>query len=117
MNANRNYGLDIEGGDTENAGSKTFTGAFIGTFSGNQLRGNGRNGTIFTFTFGNIPPSNSSIYVRNSVFQALDLDSELAGFDYANPLYDPIDGTPLNNTLIVNGAIIRGGIKISPVGP
>jgi len=117
MNGNGNYGLDIEGGDTEPAGSKIFRGTFLGTFSGNQLLGNGRNGTIFTFTFGNIPPSDSSIYVRNSVFQALDLDGELAGFDYANPLHDPIDGAALNNTLIVNDAVVTAGIKISPVSP
>ena len=117
MNGNGNYGLDVEGGDTEPAGSKVFRGAFMGTFSGNQLLGNGRNGTIFTYTFGNIPPSNSSIYVRDSVYQVLDLDGELAGFDYANPLNDPLDGTPLNNSLIVNGAVVPAGIKISPVSP
>jgi hypothetical protein len=117
MNGNGNYGLDIEGGDTKNAGSKAFNGNFVGTFSGNELIDNGRNGTIFTYTFGNIPPSDSSIYLRDSVFQALDLDGELAGFDYANPLLDPIDGAPLNNTLIVNGAVIPPGIKISPHNP
>jgi hypothetical protein len=117
MNGNGNYGLDVEGGDTMNAGSKTFSGAIIGTFSGNQMLGNGRNGAIFTFTFGNIPPSDSSIYLQNSVFQALDLDGELAGFDYANPLNSPIDGTPLNNSLIVNGTLMPSGIKISPHGP
>ena len=117
MNSNGNYGLDIEGGDTANAGSRTFSGAIVGTFFGNQMVGNGRNGTIFTFTFGNTPPSDSSIYVEDSVFQALDLDGELAGFDYANPLLDPTDGTPLNNSLIVNGALMPSGIKISPHSP
>jgi len=117
MNGNGNYGLDVEGGDTTKTGSQTFRGAFMGTFSGNQLLGNGRNGTIFTFTNGNPPPSDSSIYVRNSVFDVLDLDGELAGYDYANPVNDPIDGTPLNNTLLVNGAVGPYGIKISPHNP
>jgi hypothetical protein len=117
LNGNGNYGLDIEGGDTYLAGSKTMDGAFSGAFSGNQLVGNGRNGTIFTFTYGNEAPSDSSVYLRNSAFQALDLDGELAGFDYANPLLDPIDGTPLTNTLSVNGTVIPPGIKISPPSP
>jgi len=117
MNTNGNYGLDVEGGDTTKTGSRTFRGAFIGTFSGNQLLDNGRNGAIFTYTFGNIPPSDSSIYVRDSVFEVLDLDGELAGYDYANPLNDPIDGTPLNNSLVVNGIIGPSGIKISPRNP
>ncbi|HTL54322.1 MAG TPA: hypothetical protein VL361_01530 [Candidatus Limnocylindrales bacterium] len=117
MNDNGNYGIDIEGGDTYAAGSKTMHGAFLGTFLGNQLIGNGRNAAIFTFTYGNIPPNDSSIYLRDSIFEALDLDGELAGFDYANPLNDPIDGTPLNNTLVVNGSIMPNGIKISPHNP
>jgi hypothetical protein len=117
LNDNGNYGLDIEGGDTYLAGSKTMWGTFTGTFAGNQMLDNGRNAVIFTFTYGNVAPNNSSVYLRNSVFQALDLDGELAGFDYANPLNDPIDGTPLNNTLIVNGVVVAPGIKISPVGP
>jgi len=117
MNGNGNYGLDVEGGDTRNAGSKPFSGAIMGTFSGNQMLGNGRNGTIFTYTFGNIPPNDSSIYVQNSVFEALDLDGELTGFDYANPLNDPRDGTPLGNSLIINGAVMPSGIKISPHVP
>jgi hypothetical protein len=117
LNDNGNYGLDVEGGDTVNAGSKAFNGVITGTFSGNQMLGNGRNGTIFTFTFGNVPPTGSSLYVQNSLFQALDLDDELAGFDYANPLNDPIDGTPLNNSLIVNGTLMPSGIKISPHNP
>jgi hypothetical protein len=117
LNDNGNYGLDVEGGDTKIQGSKAYSGAITGTFFGNQLLGNGRNGAIFTFTFGNIPPSDSSVYVKSSVFQALDLDEELVGFDYANPLNEPIDGTPLNNTLVVNGAVIPPGIKISPHNP
>src|SRR5262249_49212318 len=100
-----------------NAGSKAMIGAIVGTFSGNQMIGNGRNSTIFTFTFGNIPPSDSSVYVEDSLFEAMDLDGELAGFDYANPLNDPSDGTPLNNSLIVNGAVMPAGFKISPHNP
>jgi hypothetical protein len=117
LNGNGNYGLDVEGGDTRNAGSKAMSGGIIGTFYGNQMLGNGRNGTIFTFTFGNIPPDASSIYVENSVFQTLDLDGELGEFDYANPLNDPTDGTPLNNSLIVNGTVMPSGFKISPHSP
>jgi hypothetical protein len=117
MNGNGNYGLDVEGGETFTAGSKTFSGAFEGVFLENQLVGNGRNGTIFTFTSGNTAPNDSSIYLQHSIFQAFDLDGELAGLDYANPLNDPIDGTPLNNTLLINGIIMPSGIKISPRNP
>lgn len=118
MNDNGNYGVDIEGGDTYAAGSKTMHGAFFGTFFGNQLVGNGRNEAYFTYTvIFDLPPTDSSIYLRNSVFQALDLDGELVGFDYANPLLDPKDGTPLNNTLLVNGTVMPNGIKISPHNP
>jgi len=118
MNGNGNYGLDVEGGDTFGQGDKTFSGQFSGMFSGNQMLGNGRHGAIFTFTFGgNRPPSDSSIYLRNSIYEVADLDGELAGFDYANPLNDPKDGTPLNNTLVVNGAVFAPGIIISPRNP
>jgi hypothetical protein len=118
LNGNGNYGLDVEGGDTFEQGDKTFSGAFMGTFSENQMLGNGRHGAIFTFTFGgNRVPSDSSIYLRNSAYEVLDLDGELAGFDYANPINDPIDGTPLNNMLIMNGAVVAHGIKISPRNP
>jgi len=118
LNGNGNYGLDVEGGDVLEQGNKTFSGRFVGTFSGNQMVGNGRHGTIFTYTFGgNRLPGDSSIYLRNSIYDVLDIDGELADFDYANPLNDPIDGTPLNNALVVNGAVVAHGIKISPRNP
>ena len=48
------------------------------------------------------------------VFLCAWLDGELAGFDYDNPVTDPFDGTVVNNTLIVNGAVIPPGTKITP---
>ena len=56
-------------------------------------------------------------YLEQATYEIADLDGELAGYDYDNPVTDPFDGTVLNNTLIVNGAVIPPGTKISPLAP
>ena len=49
----------------------------------------------------------------NLPYQITDTDGELTGFDYDNPTADPIDGTLLSNTLVVNGTTIPPGTKIT----
>ena len=43
-----------------------------------------------------------------------DRDGELAGFDYDNPLMDPLAETVLNNALTVNGVEVPHGTSITP---
>ena len=53
-------------------------------------------------------------YIQNAIYNISDIDSELTGFDYDNPLIDAASGTPLNNTLIVNGSQNILGVQLTP---
>ena len=52
-------------------------------------------------------------YLQDSSYQWTDLDGELPGFDYDNPSTDPFSGLALNNALMVNGASVPPGVKIT----
>ena len=40
-------------------------------------------------------------------------NGELTGFDYDNPIVDPISGQVLNSALIENGATVPPGVKVT----
>ena len=52
--------------------------------------------------------------MEQSTYAVTDGDGELVGFDYDNPVMDPLSGTVLNNTLTVNGVEIPHGTSITP---
>ena len=87
------------------------------TLQGNAFDGNGRAPAFFTFVSADVDLFGASLqnfkYVQNSTYQVTDLDGELTGFDYDNPVTDPLNGATLNNALILNGASIQPGIKIT----
>ena len=128
VNYNGLYGISVDAAFTLRTSKRPDSLSFSGTFQGNQLLGNGRAGFLFTFTSiwveeKDIPldKDNGSLvffkYLQNSIYDVTVLDNEAAGFDYDNPVADPLDGTVLNNTLIVNDLVIPPGRKISPLNP
>ena len=128
MNENGLYGVSVDTANSSKTSNQQDSFSFKGTFQGNQLIGNGRAAFLFDFTViwveqSNLPLEdnpllkNSYGYLQSSTYDVTVLDGEGAGFDYDNPTNDPIDGTVLNNTLIVNGAVVPAGRKISPLSP
>jgi len=93
--------------------------SFAASFAGNSFSGNGRAGTLFTFTgwgstvSGGLGPTEK--FAEDSTYQVTDVEGELTPFDYDNPLLDPLDGvTHLDNTLTLNGVVIPHGKSITP---
>jgi hypothetical protein len=122
INGNGHYGVSVDSAFVLRSNKRPDALSFAGTFEGNQLLGNGRTGFLFSFTyigvaFADKVASDYFKYLQNSTFTITDLDGEAAGFDYLNPATDPLDGTVLNNTLIVNGTVIPNGTKVSPRTP
>lgn len=122
INGNGHYGVSVDSAFILRSNKRPDAFSFAGTFQGNQLLGHGRTGYLFSFTylgvaFADKVASDYFKYLQNSTFTITDLDGEVAGFDYLNPATDPLDGTVLNNTLIVNGTVIPNGTKVSPRTP
>jgi hypothetical protein len=122
INGNGHYGVSVDSAFTLRSDKRPDALSFRGTFQGNQLLGNGRTGFLFSYTyigvaFADKVASDYFKYLQNSTFTITDLDGEANGFDYLNPATDPLDGTVLNNTLIVNGTVIPNGTKVSPLTP
>jgi hypothetical protein len=121
LNRNGAYGLVVDGNLASRSIKSPLGGAISGQFSNNALEDNARAPAFFTFTSFFVWCCGASLkdikYIQDSTFQITDVEGELAGFDYDNPITDPFDGTVLNNTLIVNGAIVPPGTKISPLAP
>ena len=115
---NKTYGLVVEGNNTFRSINRPLTGEFSGQFQNNTLVDNGHAPALFTFANVGVSLGTGSLkfikYMQEVNYDITDLDGELAGYDYDNPVVDPYDGTVLNNTLIVNGAIIPQGTKITP---
>ena len=53
-------------------------------------------------------------FAERSAFRVTDPDDGLAGFDYDNPVTDPVSGTVLDDTLTVNGVEVPHGKSITP---
>jgi hypothetical protein len=119
LNRNGNYGIMVDAGFTNRSNPRQHTGTFEGTFEHNALIDNGRNASVFDFTFANasmgLQPRKDAKYMQESTLQVADLDGELAAFDYDHPLNDPFDGSPVvGNALVYNGEVQPNGICITP---
>jgi hypothetical protein len=117
FNGNGDYGIRAEAGGALRSNLRPFTQSFTASFNQNSLQENGRTGALFGFVAGDVSLGDASLqqfkYLQNSTYRLTDLDGELAGFDYDNPLADPQSGLILNNQLVVNGATVAPGIKIT----
>jgi len=87
---------------------------FAGRFEGNSFGGDLRGPALFTFNaWSNFPllpgVDQTRVYARDSIYQVTDGDGELVGFDYDNPVTDPVSGAVLDNTLRVNGVEVPHG--------
>jgi hypothetical protein len=116
---NGTYGLVVEGNNVFRSINYPLTGQFHGQFLNNSFADNTPAQALFTFSALNISLGDTESlkfikYLQDATFDITDLDGELAGFDYDNPVTDPFDGTVLNNTLVVNGTVIPPGTKITP---
>jgi len=115
------YGVLVTANQSLRKINHPLTGEFTGVFHDNALADNGHAAAMFTFSSVDVSLGTASLkdfkYLEQATYDITDLDGELTGFDYDNPNLDPFDGTVLNNTLIVNGAVIPQGRKISPPAP
>jgi len=113
---NGTYGMVVEGNNVLRSINHPLTGEFHGQFQNNSFVDNTPTSALFTFIAVGISLDSLKYikYLQEATYDITDLDGELAGYDYDNPLTDPFDGTVLNNTLIVNGAVIPPGMKITP---
>ncbi len=116
---NGQYGLIVEPVGAFRSNPRQFISSVTFTLQGNVLAGNGRGPAFFTFLAADVDLFGASIqdfkYLERSAYQATDADGELDGFDYDNPVADPLSGTVLNNMVTVNGVVIASGTKISPL--
>lgn len=121
LDANGSYGLIIDANEPLRSINRPLTGAVFAQFGNNVLAANSRGPALFSFTDYGVSVGTDSLkdykYLQEATYQIADLDGELSGFDYDNPVTDPFDGTVLNNTLIINGVVIPPGTKISPAAP
>ncbi len=118
FNRNDNYGIMVDEGFISRSNPRQHMGTFEGTFERNALIDNGRNASVFGFTFANasmgLQPRKDAKYMQESTLQVDDLDGELEGFDFDHPLNDPFDGSPVvGNVLIYNGEVQPNGLYIS----
>lgn len=119
LNRNADHGIDVDAAFASRNYTRQLTGMFEGTFEHNALIDNGRNAGLFTFTHKGASlgyqPRNLWKYMQESTWQVVDLDGELAGFDYDHPLNDPFDDSSVvGNMLIYNGEVQPNGIRITP---
>ena len=109
-NSNGLYGITMDSAFALRVDKRPDSCSFSGTFHGNQVVGNGQAGFLFAFTAiwveendAPLDKTNGSLkffkYLQNSTCDVTDLDGETAGFDYDNPVIDPLDDTVLNNTM------------------
>ena len=114
---NGSYGVVIEAGDTPRTEPRRFVQTLKGSFEGNTLVGNGRAAALFTFTYWRVAVGLNSLsekkFAEESSYEVTDGDGELTGFDYDNPVMDPLTGTVLNNTLTMNGVEAPSGKHIT----
>ena len=122
FNGNQNYGLMLDAAFPPPQLDKSAVSArFDLTLQGNALAGNGRATALFTFERFTVSLGSDALkdfkYLSQSLYNLNDTEGETLGFDYDNPVMDPFNGTALNNAIIINGALMPSGIKISPRNP
>ncbi len=109
------YGLVVDGGDAP-PGFAPYSGTVLLFLAGNSISGSGIQPGLFTFYnyFDTIEETHENDgHLQRAVYRILDLDGELTGFDYYNPILDRATGTPNNDTLFVNGSRNITGRKLS----
>jgi hypothetical protein len=116
---NGSYGVVFEAGDTHRSNPRRFIQTLTGTFAGNTFVRNERAAALFTLTYwlvsvDEIPPDQQK-FAEESTYAVTDGDGELSGFDYDNPVMEPLSGAVLNNILTVNGVEVPHGKSITPL--
>ena len=113
------YGVAMEAAFPFRDNVRRFVLTFAGTFEGNSFTESGRAAALFDFTRWDVSLGMNSFqtykFAEESTYAVTDSDGELAGFDYDNPVMDPLSGIVLNNTLTVNGVEVPHGKSITPV--
>jgi hypothetical protein len=117
--ANGLWGVGMETGYPCRNDPRRLIITFAGSFEGNSfVTINGRPAALFSFNSWGLDLGGDSLqdykFAEESTYQVTDRDGELTGFDYDNPLMDPLTGTVLNNTLTVNGVEVPHGRSITP---
>jgi hypothetical protein len=121
LNNNQQYGLVVDGGDAP-LGFAPYSGSVLVSLLANSIKGNGVQPALFTFynffdtvyhLFNTIDGPPYYEYLQQATYHISDLDRELNGFDYVNPVLDPATGGPLNDRLLVNGSGNVLGVKLS----
>jgi hypothetical protein len=110
------WGVGMEAGFPCRSDPRALVMTFAGSFEGNSFAANGRPPALFTFSEWSIDdPGDLQAYgyASTSTLQVTDRDGELAGFDYDNPVMDPLTGSVLDNTLVVNGVEAPHGRSIT----
>ena len=122
FNSNREYAVVVDAFPTR-TNPRNFTSVFTGSFENNDFSGSGRAGVFAGFMLNGVVTRNPGLinrykYQQNSLFTLqMDEASNSLGLNYDNPVFDPVDRTtPLNNTLIVNGATVIGTHVTCPPG-
>ena len=122
FNVNQNYGLLLDAAFPPPRSDKNAVSArFDLALQNNVLMGNGRATALLAFERFTVSLGAESLknfkYLSQSVYNLNDSEGELAGFDYDNPILDPFDSTVLNNAIVINGAVMPFGIKVSSTNP
>jgi hypothetical protein len=110
---NRNFGVFV-GAFVPRSDPREYTGTVDLDLAANDLSKNSANPAFFGFTAVSAETSNSQAnagakYLHEATIRATAADAELTGFGIDNPIVDPVDGTALEDTLIVNGASVPPG--------
>jgi hypothetical protein len=117
FSGNAEYGIMAGAGGALRSNPRVLTHSFTASFNQNSFQDNGRTGALFGFVASDVSLGDASVqvskYLETSTYQLTDHDGELAGFDYDNPVSDPLSGVVLNNALVLNGTTIAPGIKIT----
>jgi hypothetical protein len=109
----QNFGLFV-GAFVPESNPRVYTATFDLALAGNDLSQNSAAPAFFSFraVFEDTDRSEKdegNKYLHASTIRVCASDDELDGFGFDNPLVDPLDGTALDDTLIVNHATIPPG--------
>jgi hypothetical protein len=115
---NQNYGLVLDAAFPPPASDKDAVSAMFDlTLQNNALLGNGRATALFTFERFTVSLGTDSLkdfkYLSQSTYTLDDSEGETVGFDYDNPVVNSFDGSVLNDTIVINGALFPPGTKVT----
>jgi Dockerin type I domain len=113
---NRLYGIGTELGFPCRSDPRQLVFTSTASFEANTFENN--RAALFTFTAWGVTTGFDTAatfkFAEDSTYQATDLGGGLAGFDYDNPLADPVSGAVLDDTLEMNGVEQPLGTFITP---